>query len=527
MKPRLRLALVALGLAAMAVWQTIGPPRPHADGRCVSAERPARLRPDYVGLTIPPNIAPLNCVVAEPGTAAWLRFTDARGDRHWVAARRGVVDIPLRRWRAMLAASRGGALGVDVYVRSAEGRWSHFAQPPHQVAAEPVDSYLCYRYFQPAVNAYVDLGIRQRNVTNFGESWVVHRDQVCRQCVNCHTPAQGNPDRFLFHTRPTNGGSPSMVVVDHGQARVVDTRGAGHKSAGGYASWHPNGQLVAFSFNKIHQFIWEASPQPKDAIDISSRLGTYDLVTNTNSAPEPLNQPGRLATFPCWSPDGKWLYYASAERPWAADDPLPLKDAAKVRYDLMRCAYDAGSGAWGEPELVLDHRDYGLSLIEPRVSPDGRWLLFVGCEYGSFPIFQRQTDLWLLDLSQPGQKARPVEPTAVSRRDSWHSWSSNGRWIVCASKRDNGTVARAYLRYVDADGQPRRPFVLPQRDPTFYDRCLHTYNVPEFQRGPSRVDPASLAKVARSVGPTAAAAAAAAAGPSMDYHGADDGPRRP
>jgi len=70
-----------------------------------------------------------------------------------------------------------------------------------------------------------------------------------------------------------------------------------------------------------------------------------------------------------------------------------------------------------------------------------------------------------------------------AQSDSWHCWSSNSRWIVFSSKRDNGWLARPYFSYIDANGREHKPFVLPQKDPAFYDTWLKTYNVPELVSG--------------------------------------------
>ncbi|MBM3837502.1 MAG: hypothetical protein FJ398_05995 [Verrucomicrobia bacterium] len=78
--------------------------------------------------------------------------------------------------------------------------------------------------------------------------------------------------------------------------------------------------------------------------------------------------------------------------------------------------------------------------------------------------------------------------------DSWHSWSSNSRWIVFSSKRRDGLFARPYFSYVDERGTFHKPFLLPQKDPAFYDSFIKTFNLPEFIRAPIRVTPAELAR---------------------------------
>jgi len=79
------------------------------------------------------------------------------------------------------------------------------------------------------------------------------------------------------------------------------------------------------------------------------------------------------------------------------------------------------------------------------------------------------------------------------RCDSWHSWSSNSRWFVFSSKRDDGLFTRLYISYLDEEGRAHKPFLLPQKDPAFYDGYLRVYNVPELYREAVRATPRALA----------------------------------
>ena len=75
-----------------------------------------------------------------------------------------------------------------------------------------------------------------------------------------------------------------------------------------------------------------------------------------------------------------------------------------------------------------------------------------------------------------------------SKSDTYHSWSHTGRWFVFASKRDDGLYGKPYFCYVDRQGKAHKPFVLPQKEPTFYDDCLKSFNIPELSRVPVPLD---------------------------------------
>jgi hypothetical protein len=105
------------------------------------------------------------------------------------------------------------------------------------------------------------------------------------------------------------------------------------------------------------------------------------------------------------------------------------------------------------------------------------------CDYGCFPVYRQSSDLYLMDLAaaqQTGQYSYRRLSINSDASESWHSWSSNGRWIAFSSKRLSHLFTRTYLAYVDDDGTVHKPFLLPQKDPRFYDSCLWTFSVPEL-----------------------------------------------
>jgi hypothetical protein len=117
-------------------------------------------------------------------------------------------------------------------------------------------------------------------------------------------------------------------------------------------------------------------------------------------------------------------------------------------------------------------------------------------DYGCFPVYQESADICLMDLETRAWHKLPINS---ERADTWHSWSSNGRWLVFSSKRGNGLLARPHFTHVDTDGTVSKPFVLPQRDPGFYDAFLRTYNVPELVVEPVPLRGEDLARAVRSL----------------------------
>lgn len=81
------------------------------------------------------------------------------------------------------------------------------------------------------------------------------------------------------------------------------------------------------------------------------------------------------------------------------------------------------------------------------------------------------------------------------KAESFHNWSSNGKWIIFSSRRTDGVYTRLFFAHVDAEGNASKAFELPQADPDFHRQFLKSYNVPEFMKGPVTVTPQQIADV--------------------------------
>jgi len=475
-----RSAIIALGFALSSC-------SPKAVERYSEVGREPNMSPDYSGTVIPANIAPLNFRVLEEGRAYLLTVHGDRGRSISVLGRTGRMRIPIRPWHALLDANRGRDISFDVYVQGADRQWRRFRPIVNTVAQEDIDGTLVFRFMKPVYTWWKDIGIYQRNLTNYDMSVILHGRSFGGGCLNCHSFVGNDPNTMTIALRSATYG-PHTILARNG---AVDKIGA----KWGYTAWHPSGAVAVYSINKVNQFFHAGGMEVRDVVDLDSALVCYRVESRKGTSPKELADKDRLETYPAWSPDGRYLYYCSAPIPWKDRNTVPPANYDKVKYDLRRIPYDVATDQWGKAETVLSAERTGLSILLPRLSPDGRFLLFCMCPYGCFPIYQPGSDLYLMDLAT-GQYRKLAINSEFS--ESWHSWSGNSRWIAFSSKRRGGLFTRTWLSYVDSAGTAHKPFILPQQDPTYYDSLLETYSVPELVKGPVPARPSRLARAARS-----------------------------
>lgn len=464
-------------------------------------DRPAKVQPDYAGSVIPPNIAPLNFVIQQDGAGYFVRIYSENGKPIEISSKTPAIVIPGRAWRELLDLNRGRQLSVDIYVKSRaaasssdreDEQWSRYQTLTSKIAHEDMDAFLVYRKIRPGHRTWRDMGIYQRNLSNFDESVVLNNGYFKHGCVNCHAFCGNRTEKMLIGIRSADYGN-SALLVEGDKVRKIGTKF-------GYTSWHPSGRVAAFSVNKVRQLFHSAASEVPDVVDLDSAMAYYLVESESVKTTPNLARKDRLETYPAWSADGRYLYFCSAPVTWSDRTVVP-ESYDQIKYDLVRTSYDIDNDQWGPLESVLSAEDTGLSILLPRISPDGRWLLFCMCDYGCFPVYRPSSDLYIMDLEaarQTGQYKYSRLDINSSESESWHCWSSNSRWIAFSSKRGSGVFTRTYIAYVDESGKVHKPIRLPQKDPTYYDSCLWTYSIPELVTEPVRVTREKLGRVVRS-----------------------------
>jgi len=445
-------------------------------GDYTTIDRLPNIDPDYTGITIPPNIAPLNFKINEEGTEFYVDIyvNNKDSDRIRLNANKNIVMIPIKKWKDILSENRGKELHIDIYQKDENNKWNKFRTIENKIAKEEIDSHVAYRLINLGYVLWREMGIYQRNVENFDESSIFTNRVTQQNCMNCHSFSNNNPKTMMFHMRDKYGGT---MLIKNGGVDKVNTATEYTMSAGVYPAWHPDGNHIAFSVNKVGQSFHAEKDKSIYVWDKASDLIIYDIQKNTVTT-SPKVSTKRTENLPNWSPDGKYLYFCSGHEWLSKDEPN------KSKYDLMRISYDVEANHWGNVEPILTAKETGKSISFPRISPDGKHLLFCMSDYGYFSIHYPSSDLYMLDMKTKQYRKLDINS---DHSESFHSWSSNSRWFVFASKRKDGECSRLYFSYVDTLGNVYKPFLMPQKDPTFYDTYIMNYNVPELIDGPVTV----------------------------------------
>src|SRR5207245_848686 len=151
-----------------------------------------------------------------------------------------------------------------------------------------------------------------------------------------------------------------------------------------------------------------------------------------------------------WSPDGKYIVFVRAAARSAYPENGAKADHAydpretQIQYDLYRIPFNGGKCR--TPERITRASESGMSNSFPKVSPDGRWIVFVQARNGL--LMRPDSKLYIVPFE--GGEARPLKCN-TPLMNSWHSFSPNGRWLVFSSKA-RSPYTQMYLTHIDENG---------------------------------------------------------------------------
>lgn len=454
----------------------------------VDTDQELSIFPDYRDVTVPYNIAPLNFKTLLDFEVYKIEVQGEDGS-HIRMKTRGKVIFNTRRWKNLLERNKNAALTLTIYGKK-DGIWMRFEPFSIFVSQFPIDTHLAYRLVAPGYEAWSKMGIYQRNLTNYDENALVNNTLFVGGCMNCHSFRKNDPSHMMFHLRGQGGGT--ILNIDSVPLKL-NTKTEETMSNFQYPYWHPSGRYIAYSVNKTAQVFHSHDPNRIEVFDSNSDVVVYDIERNTILTSKELSHPDWFETWPTFSPEGDYLYFTTTEA-----RPMP-ESFDQMKYSLCRIAFDPTTGTLGEKvDTLVNSSDTGMSSSFPRISPDGRFLMYTQFDYGNFPIWHKSANLYLMDLSTG--EIREMNEVNSNDVDSYHSWSSNSRWFVFSSRRINGLYTMPFIAFINEKGKAGKPFLLPQKNPDHYNHLLFSYNIPELIKGPVKMDRAILEKEVRGAG---------------------------
>ena len=442
-------------------------------------EQPA-IYPDYVGVTIPVGIAPLDFTMQNDSVLLVdATFTGTvSGSLHAQGELSTCIDS--EQWHQLLEQNRGGQLFVEVSAKYADG-WRTYTPFGITVSTDSIDYGITYRLVEPGYEAYTKMGIYETRLSDSDERPLIENTQF-RGCVNCHSYNHCDPRYQSLHIRGDHGATLLQFPGPKGQLQAYNTKTPETLGFCVYPYWHPTGRFIVYSTNKTRQGFHAGGRKIIEVVDQASDLQVYDVETGELLVTDLLRNPDVLETYPTFSPDGRTIYFCAAHQ---LHDSIEIRD---IRYNLCSISFDPEHRTFGSRiDTLINAEAEGRSVAFARPSYDGRFICFTMADYGNFHVWHPESDLYLLDL-QTGQVSA-MDAANSPDSESVHNWSSNSRWLVFGSRRDDGQFTRPYFCHVAEDGTVGKAFMLPQRHPRqFYDGRFFSYNIPEFITAPVPLD---------------------------------------
>lgn len=472
------LYIVLLLLAACA-------PTPHD---VKPAQGSLEMYPDYQDVTIPCNIAPLNFLLRGDYTAVNLRVS-RDGETFFEQSCRGQKMIMAESsWKQLVSQNLGKETSVTITAEK-DGQWWKFPSFTWTFSEDSIDSFITYRLIEPGYEVWDNVVIEERCIESFETRLLADGRELGNRCMNCHTHGGNRGQYSLFHLRGEKGGT---ILNRDGRLRKVTLKTPEMLSGAVYADWHPSGQYAVFSGNVIIPAFHTFQSNRLEVYDTMSDICVADFDHNQMLFPSVADKtPQTFETFPCFSADGRSLYYCSSPNP--CGDTIPsahdLQDHVKeMHYSLCRIDFHPEDGTFGtEVDTLYNARIEGGSANFPKCSPDGRYLCFTRSDYGTFPIWHKESTLCFIDLTKDSEEEHAGVMDS-QQNGTYHTWSHNGRWIAFASKRADGQYGRVHFAHIGENynnSMLSKPLTLPQSDPEMDDWNLRSFNIPDLSNVPA------------------------------------------
>jgi Flp pilus assembly protein TadD len=416
-------------------------------------------------------------------------------------------------WAAVRQHAVSGDATITIRGLAANGATLSSGSMRLRISSDPVGAPIFYRdvplmpseaekgFIKPLATSAIPLiEWRMRNLAE-PQSHIVMTG--LHSCANCHSFAANGKTLGLDMDGPQNDKGLYAAVPVAKQMTIRDqdmlswssfpTESGSPVRVGFMSQVSPDGRYVATTIRppgtKSSSFYYVANFKDYRFLQVfyptRGILAWYDRETKRFHSLPGADDPNFVQASAVWSPDGKYLVFAraAAQEPYRADGVMAAyaNDPAEVqvKYDLYRIPFNHGLGGKAEP--IAGASGNGMSNSFAKISPDGKWLVYVQARNGQ--LMRPDGKLYIVPAS--GGEARRMKCN-TSLMNSWHSFSPNGRWLVFSSK-SRTPYTQMFLTHVDAEGNDT-PAILIENS-TAANRAV---NIPEFVN----MDPSGIEHIA-------------------------------
>ena len=271
-------------------------------------EKYPSIYPDDIGVTVPATIAPMNFSYTDTSYERIdVIVKGHQGKEVHINAKH--VNFPEKEWKQLLNSNQGDSLLFTVSIKQ-KGKWSTYKPFPMYISPHPIDYGLVYRKIAPGYEVYSRMGIYERDLSSHKERPLVENTLVKGMCVNCHAFNRTDPSHFSLHIRGTHG---ATFMRTGNKDEYLNTKTDQTIAACVYPYWHPGGEYIAYSTNNTRQSFHTVKDERVEVLDLESDIVVYHPADHRLLLCDSLQKKDRFETFPAFSPDGRTLYFCSAE----------------------------------------------------------------------------------------------------------------------------------------------------------------------------------------------------------------------
>jgi hypothetical protein len=451
----------------------------------------------YEGAVFPAEMAAprflWTSAAGEDNENGWLMRLDfeGRGPSIFAFSREPRWEIPRRLWERITAHERGETIGFSVVPAPAGNHdLPAGSRVTFSISSDPLSDTVLFRQVPLPfpVGDLSRLRWRLADIASYKPPPVIMRD--IKVCASCHSVSA---DGRLLAMEMNYGNDSGAQFITPVRKRIHLTdrdffswddypkKGILPKSRGLFGRMSPSGRYALASVNEISLALVTNTPEFSQVFTPTFGILGWHRRADRSLHPLPGADDYRYVhATPAWSRDERKIAFARSEThnefhddirnpaPRYVDMPMqPLNDRYPIQFDICILPFNDGKG--GEPVLLKGASQNGMSNYFPRFSPDGRWIVYTRSRTGI--MLQPDAELYIVPAS--GGKARRMTCNR-SRFNSWHSWSSDGRWLLFTSKV-NTPFTEIFVTHVDENGMDAPPVRLSRlSEPDL------AANVPEF-----------------------------------------------